>query len=106
MRIVKLLLLVAFVLGIGAVSSRAQTSTSATVLGTVRDASNAVVAGAQVTLRNVATNATAVQVTNNEGYYTFLRAEPGGYAISVKAGGFESATVSGLNFDVSKSYTV
>src|SRR5216683_4329848 len=106
MRIVKLLLLVAFVLGICAVSSRAQTSTSATVLGTVRDSSNAVVAGAQVTLRNVATNATAVQVTNSEDYYTFLRAEPGSYLISVKAAGFESATVSGLNFDVSKSYTV
>jgi hypothetical protein len=106
MRIVKLLLLVAFVLGICAVSSRAQTSTSATVLGTVRDASSAVVAGAEATLRNVATNTTAVQVTNGEGYYSFLRVEPGDYIISVKAAGFKSATVSGLKFDVSKSYTV
>ncbi len=106
MRIVKLLLLVAFVLGIGAVSSRAQTSTSATVLGIVKDPSGGVVTGAQVTLRNVATNTTAKQSTNSEGYYTFIRVDPGSYIVSVKANGFESATVSGLRCDVSKSYTV
>lgn len=91
---------------LSAMSLRAQTSTSATALGTVRDSSGGVVAGAQVTLRNVATNITATQSTNIEGYYTFLRVEPGGYIISVKAPGFESSTVSDLKFDVSKSYTI
>jgi hypothetical protein len=89
-----------------ATALQAQTSTSATALGTVRDMSGGVVAGAQVTLRNVATNSTAVQTTNAEGYYTFLRVEPGDYVIAVKATGFESANVSDLKFDVNKSYTV
>jgi hypothetical protein len=106
MRIVKLFLLVAFALGICAVSSRAQTSTSATVLGTVKDPSGGVVAGAQVTLHNVATNVNAAQTTNSEGYYTFIRVEPGSYTVSVKATGFESAAISDLKCDVNKSYTV
>ena len=106
MRIVKLMVWACFVLMTCNVSMQAQTSTSATALGTVRDPSGGVVAGAEVTLRNVATNATTVQKTSSEGYYTFLRVEPGSYIISVKATGFESATVSDLKFDVSKSYTV
>jgi hypothetical protein len=106
MRIVKLLFVVAFALGTWAVSSRAQTSTSAAVLGTVRDASNAVVSGAEVTLRNVATNTTAVHTTNVEGYYTFTRAEPGSYTITVKLSGFQTATITNLTFDVDKSYIV
>jgi hypothetical protein len=106
MRIVKLLFVVAFALGTCAVSSRSQTSTSAAVLGTVRDASNAVVSGAEVTLRNGATNTTAVQTTNVEGYYTFTRAEPGDYTITVKLSGFQTATITQLTFDVDKSYTV
>jgi hypothetical protein len=106
MKIVKLLLVMAFALGICAMSSRAQTSTSATVLGTVRDASNAVVAGAEVTLRNVATNTASVQTTNSEGYYTFTRVEPGNYTITAKLAGFQTATITNLTFDVDKSYTV
>src|SRR4029077_4184666 len=106
MRIVKLTAWVCFALLTCTVTMQAQTSTSATVLGTVKDTSGGVVTGAQVTLRNVATNATSEKTSNNEGYYTFLRVEPGAYVISVKAAGFESATVSDLKFDVSKSYTV
>jgi hypothetical protein len=106
MRIVKLMAWVCFVLLTCTVTMQAQTSTSATVLGTVKDTSGGVVTGAQVTLRNVATNATSEKTSNSEGYYTFLRVEPGAYVISVKASGFESSTVSDLKFDVSKSYTV
>lgn len=87
-------------------TSHAQTSTSATVLGIVKDPSGGVVAGAQVTLRNVATNIKAVQTSNGEGYYTFARVDPGSYTVSVKATGFESTTVSDVKCDVSKSYTV
>jgi hypothetical protein len=106
MRIVKLLVRACVVLVACSVSLQAQTSTSATVLGTVKDTSGGVVGGAQVTLRNVATNAASEKTTNPEGYYTFLRVEPGSYVITVKASGFESATVSDLKCDVSKSYTV
>ncbi len=106
MRLERLVFVLLGVLVGSSANLQAQTSTSATALGTVRDTSGGVVAGAQVTLRNVATNAAAVQTTNSEGYYTFLRVEPGGYVISVKAAGFESATVSDLKFDVNKSYTV
>ena len=106
MRTLKNFFLLLLVWGICSASLRAQTSTSATVLGTVRDPSGGVVAGAQVTLRNTATNATRTENTNAEGGYTFTRVDPGSYTISAKASGFQTATVSTLNFDVSKSYTV
>ena len=106
MRIVKLLLPVAFALGICAVSSRAQTSTSATVLGTVKDASGAVVTGAQVTLKNTATGATRQQDTGSAGSYTFPDVPPGTYVITIERSGFQTATVSDLKTDVNKSYTV
>jgi hypothetical protein len=106
MRIVKCLSLVLFVLAICCVPLQAQTSTSATVLGTVKDASNAVVTGAQVTLRNVATNSARTEKTNAEGNYTFSHVDPGAYTLTVEMTGFQKATLSGLNFDVTKSYTV
>jgi len=106
MKIVKLLLVVAFALGTCAVSSRAQTSTSATVLGTVKDASGAVVAGAQVTLKNTGTGATRQEDTGSAGSYTFPDVPPGTYVITVERSGFQTATVSDLKTDVNKSYTV
>jgi hypothetical protein len=106
MRFVKLLISVCFILGTCNVSLQAQTSTSATVLGTVKDASGAVVVGAEVTLRNVATNTTTAHTSNGEGYYTFSRVEPGNYTITAKLAGFQTATITNLTFDVSKSYTV
>jgi hypothetical protein len=106
MRLAKCIFVLLVVLVVGCATLQAQTSTSATVLGTVRDASNAVVTGAQVTLRNVATNSTRADKTNAEGYYTFSRVDPGAYTLTVEMTGFQKAALSGLNFDVTKSYTV
>ena len=45
---------------------------TATVLGTVKDSSGAVVPGATVTLKNTATGITANAVTDADGNYQFL----------------------------------
>lgn len=83
-----------------------QTSTSAVVVGTVMDMSGAVVAGAQVNLKNTATGTTRGQATSPAGTYTFPNVAPGAYAITVSREGFREATVTGLAIDVDKSYTV
>jgi hypothetical protein len=106
MRITKFLFLTFFALGTCSVSLRAQTSSSATVLGTVKDASGAVVAGAQVTLKNTATGAARQQDTSSAGSYTFPDVPPGTYALTAEKAGFQTATVSDLKMDVNKSYTV
>ncbi len=83
----------------------AQTSTSGTVVGTVTDATGAVVPKAEVQLVNVDTNASQTQLTNEAGGYVFPNVTPGNYRITVKMAGFRTATISGLTVEVNKSLT-
>jgi len=84
----------------------AQTISSAVVLGTVTDPSKAVVPNAQVELRNIETNVTATQNTNNSGQYFFPSVQPGSYRITVKKEGFRTATMPDLKVDVARSYNL
>lgn len=84
----------------------AQTASTGTILGIVTDASGAVVAGAQVTIAEKATNSTQTLTTNDVGQYTFVNVLPGTYRLTVTAAGFRQAAVNDLKIDVSKSYTV
>ena len=68
-----------------------------TVLGTVRDSSGSVIAGAKVTLKNMATNATAVSTTDDGGNYQFLTVKIGDYKVQAEMGGFSTATTSTFN---------
>lgn len=86
--------------------TRAQTSTTGVVLGTVADSSGAAIGDASVTLRNTATNNQVTQATNASGEYTFVNVAPGTYEITVKKDGFRTSTVTSLSVDVAKSYTV
>ena len=79
---------------IAATYSAAQTSTSQ-LSGTVRDASGAVVAGAQVTLLNDATGGVQRQNTTNAGVYVFPAINVGSYSVKVESAGFKSFTRSG-----------
>ncbi len=89
-----------------ALSAAAQTATSGTVVGNVTDPTSAVVPNAEIKLVNLDTNATAVQMTNSAGQYTFPNVTPGNYKITAKLTGFRTATVSNLTVEVNKSYTV
>ena len=61
---------------------------SGTVAGTVTDTTNAVVAGATVSIKNVATGAERTATTNNLGAYTIPGLAPGNYAVTVTKTGF------------------
>lgn len=87
-------------------AGKAQTATTATVVGTVSDRSGASVANAAVTLRNTGTNSEATQTTNSAGEYTFVNVVPGKYEVTVKKPGFRTSQVAALTVDVNKSYTV
>ncbi len=60
-------------------------STFGTIIGTVTDASGAVVAGAKVEALNQATGGTRSVTTDTLGEYQFLNVDPGEYTITVTA---------------------
>src|SRR5437762_2014642 len=62
------------------------------ILGTVRDASQGVVAGAKVTLRNRATNVEREGSTNEQGAYSFPGLRAGQYTVQSEKQGFRTAT--------------
>ena len=61
---------------------------SGTISGTVRDSSGAVIAGAKVSAKNLATSAERAEQTNETGQYNLPGLSPGNYEISVSSTGF------------------
>src|SRR5436309_12715314 len=68
----------------------AQTSTGS-ITGLVADASGAAIAGARITVRNMATNATVNTASTATGNFTAPSLPPGDYEIAVTAPGFKRA---------------
>jgi hypothetical protein len=92
--LLSLSLLVALFLG---VTSAAHAQVSATVNGTVYDATGAVIPGATVTLVQDATKDTRVSVTNGEGYFAFPALLTGSYSVKIEAKGFKGYQQQGIN---------
>ena len=61
------------------------------ITGTLRDPSGAVIVGATVTIRNVATGVTTILKSNNDGTYQALALIPGTYSVEASAAGFSTA---------------
>lgn len=79
---------------------------SGTILGTVRDAQDAVVPNATVTVRNLGTAvAKTVQVTQ-AGHYAVPFLTPGDYSVSVEAAGFKESTKTGLQLRVADQLVI
>ena len=68
------------------------------IVGTVSDPSRAVVAGAVVTITNVATGQTISLVTNSAGSFNSGALIPGNYKTQISANGFSSIEVSTIVF--------
>ena len=77
------------------ISGRAQSS-NATLSGAVTDPSGAVVAGAELTLTNRATNFEAKFTTNERGEYTFRNLTPGTYDLKASKSGFQNYVQKGI----------
>jgi hypothetical protein len=68
----------------------------ATLTGVVTDPSSAVLAGAKVRLRDVASGSERDSVTDSDGYYTFASVPVGTYDLTVEAKGFQSYKATGI----------
>ena len=84
---------------LAAVSLSAQTFRG-TILGTVTDPSGAVVAGAQVTVKNTGTGLQRSTTTSGDGSYSLPELPIGTYDVTVTQAGFETSVTKGVTVDV------
>jgi len=77
---------------------RAQ-NVSAALTGTVADASGAVVPNATVILKNENSGDTRKTVSNAEGFFTISAIQPGSYAVSIEAAGFQKWEQKNISFN-------
>jgi Carboxypeptidase regulatory-like domain len=75
---------------------------SGTFVGTVRDASGGVIAGATVSVIEVQTNVLHKASTNEQGEYNVNHLNPGIYSISIEQAGFKTATQSNIKLDINQ----
>src|SRR5690348_9852003 len=88
-----------------AVPSGAQVA-SGSIVGSVRDASGAVVIGATVTVRNTETGIAHVVKSNSEGQYVVTLLQPGTYSVTVERQGFKKAVQPAFKLDVNQTSRV
>src|ERR1700704_2834102 len=72
----------------------------ATLAGTVRDASSAVIANAKVSIKNTATGVTRDVTTDSAGLYSAPNLLPGIYEVTIVATGFSTSVQTGLTLTV------
>ena len=74
-----------------------------TITGTISDPQNAVVPGATVEIRNVATNAAFETTSNDAGFYNAPNLPVGEYTITASANGFKRAVRTGVGLQVGQN---
>ncbi len=76
--------------------------TTADLVGTVRDSSGAVIAGAKVVLTNDATGVSRTTTSEQDGNYSFIGLQPGRYTLNVEQQGFRKLAQSGIELQVNQ----
>jgi hypothetical protein len=105
MKTIRLLAFAVATVLVAASSLRAQTSLGR-ILGTVTDASGAVVTGAAVTVTNSATGVSREVTTSNAGEFVAPDLEAGPYSVKVQAKGFATTQRTGVRLEVAKDVRI
>jgi Carboxypeptidase regulatory-like domain len=79
---------------------------TATINGTVRDSTGAVIPDATVTLHSAETNLDRNIVTNNVGAYLLPQIHPGEYSLKVSKNGFKTEVKKSIRLDVNQTATI
>jgi len=91
-----------FILFVTSAGARAQ-STFGSILGTVRDASGAVVPGALVTATNKGTGAQRTATSDGSGEFTLSNIDVGNYSVAITAPGFEKYSLPEISITARES---
>src|SRR5262245_12396876 len=76
------------------------------ISGTVTDGTDAVITGAQVTIRNLETNIAHTLMTNEAGFYRFVAVEPGNYSVEFTSSGFRARTFENVQVGTSREVVI
>src|SRR5277367_2463164 len=98
--------LLVFLLGLTAVLPVSAQSTSGRILGSVRDQSNAAIAGATVTVTDISRNSVRTTVTDEAGDYVVADLQPSTYKVLIEAKGFNGFQADGVLIEVGKDFRV
>ncbi|HEX4950467.1 MAG TPA: TonB-dependent receptor [Blastocatellia bacterium] len=79
---------------------------SGTITGTVRDATDAVIAGAKVRVTQTATSVSRETVTDERGQFSAPNLRPGEYSVTVTAPGFQGRSFTGIILAVDQTVTL
>lgn len=80
--------------------------TTGSLSGTVTDPNGAIVAGANVTIKNVATGEGRSATASDKGLFAFASLQPGVYSVTVESKGFKRAVASNIAVEVTKEAQV
>jgi hypothetical protein len=104
--VIRVLAVAALLISLG-VTVHAQSQSSGAVNGAVADAQNKAIAGANVEVRNVATNVTPPAVkTDSNGRYLISNLQPGMYDIEISASGLATYKQASVVVEVGRATTV
>jgi Carboxypeptidase regulatory-like domain len=87
-------------------ASLAAQAVTGTILGTISDASGAIMPGTTVTLRNVNTGLTRVVVADTNGEYTAPSLPTGKYTVTAELSGFKTITTQNIDLGVDQHIRV
>ena len=96
-------LLLTFALSVSAAFSQAVT---ATIVGSVTDASNAVIANAKITLTETNTSVDHANTSNSSGNFTYANLPNGVYRVTVEVAGFKKEVRDAINLAVDTTVRV
>jgi hypothetical protein len=93
------------ILSVSAVVALAQ-DTTGTILGTITDASGAVLPGVTVTVKNIDTSQSRAIVSDAAGRYRMPLLQPGHYEVTIQLQGFQTMVRSGITITVGQQAVV
>ncbi len=97
---------VCILIAIGTVGTLFSQSSTGNISGTVFDEGEAVIAGAEVTIKNPATGISLAATTNSDGRYRFVNIPTGTYEVTVGASNFSTYFQKGITLDSNQSAVV
>ena len=96
-----------FIISINSTLVRSQTQmTTGTIQGTVTDANDAIVPGANIEIKNLETNFTRTLTTDEGGRFVALALPPGKYSVTVSKQGFATGVLERVELTVGQAVTL